>query len=94
MKTIFAAASAAFLLAAPAFAAEEYQSGPALALHDQVAAFDTGSAQSPHFNGQNAVSTPRERVVLGSGSEASVESPNSETVALAIGAAPSSVVSQ
>jgi hypothetical protein len=82
MKTIIAAACAAFLAAAPAFAAEEYQSGPALVLSDRVPSSDTGSAGLPRFDGPAAVTAPRLNLVTGNGSEGSVESMNSESVAL------------
>jgi len=82
MKTIFAAAAAAFLLAAPAFAAEEYPSGSPLVLGDQVPSLDTGSAQTPRFDGQDVVVLPRERVLQGSGAESSVDTVNSQSVPL------------
>src|SRR3954454_6394340 len=81
MKTRFAAAAAAFLVAAPAFAAEEYQAGPALTLSDNIPLVDTGSAQVPAFNGRAVVSGAR-RSPVGNGSESSVDTANSETVSL------------
>jgi len=44
-----------------------------------VATADTGSAQTPSFDGQYALATPREQIVAQSASEAPVESLNSET---------------
>jgi hypothetical protein len=82
MKTIFAAAFAVSLAAAPAFAAEEYQTGPALNLNDHVVAMDTGSAQYPHFDGQATVAQS-ETIVVPNASEASVESTNSLPVPFA-----------
>jgi hypothetical protein len=82
MKTLLAVAGAAFLFAAPAFAAEEYQFSPALTLADQVPSQDTGSAQMPHFDGQSTVATPREQIIARNANEASVESANSLPVAI------------
>lgn len=92
MKTIFAVAAAALLAAAPAFAAEEYQAGPARPITAQVPAFDTGSAQTPHFDGQAALAG--DPVLAGNASEASVESVNSQTVALGTVTAPASRLAQ
>lgn len=82
MNTYLAAAAAALLLAAPAFAAEEYPAGTPLVLGNQVPMVDTGSAQYPQFNGQSVATGPRLRVVAGNGAEASVETINSEAVPL------------
>ena len=76
-------AAALFAAAVPAVAGEEYQFGPALVLQDRVTASDTGSEQSPRFDGQYALATPREQIVAGNSNEGAVESRSSETVALA-----------
>ncbi|MBV8913531.1 MAG: hypothetical protein JOZ05_10895 [Acetobacteraceae bacterium] len=82
MNTVLAAAAAALFFAAPAFAAEEYPSGSPLVLSDRVPASDTGSAGLPRFNGQALDTAPQLRLTAPNGAEASVETMNSETVAL------------
>lgn len=82
MKTFIAVAGTAFLLAAPAFAAEEYQTGPALVLATAIPARDTGSAQYPRFNHAAAQMTQRLRLIETSSSESGVETLASGPVAL------------
>ena len=84
MKTnIIAAAAVLVLAAAPAFAAEEYFTGPAITLSDRAPSSDTGSAQLPTFNGL-ATSPRPERMVIRSGSESEPESLNSQTAAYGV----------
>src|SRR4051812_29065081 len=80
MKFVFPLA-AGLLLAAPAFAAEEYPSGSPLVLFDRAATNDTGSENIPLADGA-AAQTTRLYLRAANAAEAMPETVNSRSVAL------------
>ena len=88
-KTILAATILALSAAAlPAFAAEEYQDGPAAVVTSSTPTRDVGSAQTPAFDGGYALATPTERLMLRNNSSAAVESKDSAPADALVGFLP------
>ena len=86
-KTFLAASFLALSLAAPAFAAEEYQAGPARTITAETPTRDVGSVQYPAFDGAYDLTAPRSSLLLGNANSATVEPLNSAPVGALTGVA-------
>lgn len=86
-KTFIAASILALSLAVPAFAAEEYQAGPARAITAETPTHDVGAAQYPAFDGAYDMTAPRSVLLLGNANSATVEPLNSAPVGALTGVA-------
>lgn len=88
-KTILAATILALSAAAlPAFAAEEYQAGPARPITSNLVTRDVGAAQTPVFDGAYTTATPREQLVSRNSASQSIESLNSAPAGTLLGFLP------